>query len=150
MRSGRKALTLAAAVPGLLLGLLFVRESFFGLTAYFVMVPGATVFCDGKPVRGWLHKGGNGQFLILTRTVGAKRESYWIRRPDDGGGSVRSCGDWNAPRFPFVAIGDVNPPCLPFAVPASTEPEPPERAPVFSETSVAFTGDDGGRIQAAW
>ena len=150
MRSGRKALTLAAAVPGLLLGLLFVRESFFGLTAYFVMVPGAKVFCDGKPVTGWLHKGGKGKFLILTRTVGGKRESYWIRRPDDGGGSVQSCGDWTAPRFPLVAIGDVNPPCLPFAVPASTEPEPPERSPHFGERWVEFTGNDGGRIQATW
>lgn len=101
---------------GLLLGLILVRESFFAMTAYFVMVPGATVYCDGKPVTGWLHRGGEGRFLLS----------------------------------PLAAIGDVNPPCPPFSFPASTQPHPPERAPIFSETSVTLTGDDGGRIQAAW
>ncbi len=150
MRTRRKALTIAAAVVGLLLALVVVREAFFGYTVYFIIVPGAKLFTDGKPVAGWLHKGGKGQLLILTRNVAESRESYWISRPGDRGGSILSCGHWTAPRFPLVAIGDVNPPCLSFFFAESSKPNPPKRSAIFGKTSVEFTGDDGGRIKVAW
>src|SRR5579872_4499677 len=111
----RKVLQFTGLVISILLALVFVREAFFSLTSYFVIVPGASLYSDGKLTPGWLHKGGNGQFFILTRDTTSKRESYWVDVREGTFHGVRDCGQWAAPKFPLVAIGDVNPPC--FSVP---------------------------------
>lgn len=153
MRTGRKVLAAAAIAVGVLFTLLVIREAFFGYTAYFVIIPGAKVFVYGKPSAGWLHRGGRGQFLILTRSVSGRRESYLISRLDEKGAHVHSCGDWAAPRFPVVAIGDINPPCSSIVV-LNNEPGPkvalPNRALIFRERSVEFTADDSGRVKTTW
>ncbi len=150
MRSRRKVLAAAAIAVGVLLTLVVIREAFFGYTAYFVMIPGAKVFVDGKPTTGWLHRGGRGQFLILTRSVSGRRESYLVSRPDEKGAHVQGCGDWAAPRFPVVA-GDINPPCSSLVgMNDESKVSAPKRALIFGERSVEFTADDGDRMKTSW
>lgn len=126
-----------------------VREAFFGYTAYFVIVPGAKVSTDGKRSEGWLHRSSKGEVLILTRVISGRRESYLIRGPGEKGGWISNCGNWSAPKFPLVAIGDVNPPCIHIAGEPSTE-KPSPRLPIFGLQFVEFTADDRKRIKAVW
>src|SRR5712692_7914106 len=111
MRTGRKALSIAAITIGVLFTLLVVREAFFSYTVYLLIVPSARISTDGKPTSGWLHRGGRGRLLILTRNSSGNRESYWIELPNERGGFVSLCGGWTAPRFPLIPIGDWGP-CL--------------------------------------
>lgn len=152
MRAVPKALTLSAvSIVAALFVLVFIREAFFSHIQYFVIVPGAKVLWDGKPVAGWLHRGGKGRLLIVTRDVSGKQESYWVYRPwGDHGGYVQSCDDWSAPKFPLVPIGDVNPPCFPLAADRPPAVESPKPSPIFGDEIIAFTADDGGRITVAW
>jgi len=148
MRRGRKVL--AAAI--VLLALVIVREAFFSMTSYYVIVPGAKLFTDSKAAAGWLHRGGKGQSFIVTRIVSGRRESYFIQYPGEKGGWVSGCGNWTAPRFPLVATGDFNPPCLLVGIVGSDPPKttPPERSPVFESRSVAFIADDGTGLKVLW
>lgn len=150
MRTGRKVLLAATIAAAALFAVVVIREAFFGYTAYFVIVPGARVLADGKPAAGWLHRGGKGQLLIVTRDVAGKRDSYWINRPDHRGGYVLSCGDWTAPKSPLVAIGDVNPPCLSFSFNQPPISDSPKPSPKFGRATVEFTAEDGKRITVAW
>lgn len=139
----------------LLVAFIVVREAFFGYTIYLVRVPAAKLFADGKPEKGWLHRGARGKTLILTRTVSGKRESYWIEYPGEKGGWVSSCGEWTAGKFPIIAIGDVNPPCFSIRADPGTEVVPQrrlrsKRAPLFGTQFVEFTADDGDRLRVIW
>jgi len=129
--------------------LLVLHEAVSGLTSYFVIVPGAKVLADGKVAEGWLHRGVKGQILILTRGVSGRRESYWIGLPGEKGAGVGSCGDWTAPKFPVLAIGDVNPPCL-FVITEASKATILNRSAVFGPRFVEFTADDGTRLKAVW
>jgi hypothetical protein len=149
MRIGRKLLTSASLALVVLLALMVIREAFFSLTAYFVIVPGATVFAGGQPTPGWVHRGGNGQNLIVTRPISGRRESYWVIMPGEKNGWVRGCGEWSASRFPVLAIGDTSLPCLDWGG-GSTQSDPPQRDPVFGPRSVEFTSNDGTRLKIAW
>jgi len=147
----RKTLSVTVLVFGVLLALVVIREAFFSYTSYFVIVPWAKLYVDGKSVSGWLHKGGRARSYILTRSVIDLRESYWITTPDVKGGRISSCGDWAAPRSPVIAIGDVNPPCLSFAIAEHQAPrESVERKATFGPKFVEFTADDGSRVRASW
>ena len=139
----RKALKITGVVIGVLFALVVIREGFFSLTAYFVIVPGAKLYSDGTPIPGWLHKGGKGQLFILTRNGASKRESYWIDIRDGTFHGVRDCGEWAAPKLPLVAIGDVNPPCFSF-------PQMTIRPLIFGARFVEFTARDGRRVRASW
>src|SRR5436190_219864 len=148
----RKALKRAVLIFGVLVALMIVREAFWGYTQYFVMVPGAQLYSGGKQVSGWLHRGAHGREFILTRRGSTKRESYWITLQDEKVGGVRICDDWSAPRFPVVAIGDVNPPCFNFVTTEDPNPRPksPERKLGFGPRFIEFTADDGTRIRTSW
>ncbi len=104
-----RTLKITALVIGALFLLGVVREAFFGYDSYFVIIPGAKLYADGKPASGWLHRGNGGHTFILTRSLSAKRESYWISLPGEKGGWVGSCPKWAASRFPLVAINDLFP-----------------------------------------
>ena len=147
VQARRGILIIAAIGIASLFALLVVREAFFSNAVYFVMVPGAKLSADGKPAVGWLHRGGKGQLLILTRSVSGKRESYWISRPGERGGWASGCGDWKAPKSPLFVIGDVNPPCLVVTTETPSE-TPPKRSPVFGPRSVEFYAGDGTRHQS--
>jgi hypothetical protein len=148
----RKTLKIAGFLIGVLAALIVVREGFFSNTAYFVIVGGARLYADGKPVSGWLHKGGKGRIFILTRNGIGKRESYWVNMPGERIASILGCGDWTAPKFPLVAIFDVNPPC--FSISQADQHNPisklPERRPDFGIRFLEFTADDGGQIRTSW
>ena len=148
MQVDRKILKAAKGLTFVLVALFVLREAFFGYTAYFFIVPSAKLFTNGRPSAGWMHSGG--KVLILTRSISGRRESYWISLPGERRGSVRSCGDWSAPRFPVVAIGDVNPPCLSLVVDDTPKKGPLSRSPTFGSSSVAFIGDDGNRLRVDW
>lgn len=148
----RKALKITGLVVGTLLVLAVVREAFFSYTAYFIIVPGARLYADGKAISGWLHKGDKGRAFILTRGGSGKPESYWIAMPGERNGWISSCGGWAAPSFPLVAIGDVNPRCFSFvnSEDPNPTPKPLERKPLFGPRFVEFSADDGSRIKASW
>jgi hypothetical protein len=148
----RKVLKISALVVGVLFVLVVIREAFFSYTSYFVIVPGAKVYADGKPVSGWLHRGGKGHAFILTRGGSGKNESYWITLQTEKGSWISSCDDWSAPSFPLVAIGDVNPPCFTFALTEDPTPKPksPERKLGFGPRFIEFTADDGSRLRTSW
>jgi len=120
-----------------------IREAFFSLTAYFVIVPHATVYANDKPTSGWLHKGGKGELFILTRDEAGKRNSYWIDTRESVYHGVRDCRNWAAPKFPLVEIGDVNPPCFSFPTMVI---RPLRSGARFLE----FRADDGSQIKASW
>ena len=151
-RAMRKALKIAVLVIGVLFALVIVREAFWGYTEYFVMVPGAKLYSGGKPVSGWLHRGGHGHEFIVTRRGSTRRESYWITLRDEKDGWVRGCDGWPATRFPLLAVGDVNPPCFTFvlAEDPSSRPKSPERKLGFGPGFMEFTADDGSRIRTSW
>jgi hypothetical protein len=152
MRSIRKTVTSVVLIVAALAAVLVVREAFFGYTAFFVLVPWAKISTDNKPTEGWLHKGRKWQCLFLTRIVSGRRESYWISRPGEKSGGVASCGHWVASRFPVIAIGDVNPPCVTIANDDLLERRPStfKRMPAFGTKTIEFTADDGGRVKVSW
>ena len=149
----RTALKITALVVGALFALVVIREAFFGYTAYFVIVPGARVYADGKPISGWLHRRKKGDRFIVTRSDSARHESFLFTLPNnERDGGVISCGQWAAPRFPLVAIGDVNPPCSGFDFGGDSKPRPktPERNFRVGPRFLEFTADDGNRIRTSW
>jgi hypothetical protein len=148
----RKALKIGGLGVCALFALLIVHEVFYSAyTDYFVLDPGPKLYINGKAVSGWLHRSIKGHNLILTLNR-LKHESYWITMPEERGGSVRSCRDWAAPRFPLIAIGDVNPPCFFIVVSESPAPMPKSlaRNPNFGPRFAEFTADDGSRVKASW
>ena len=138
----------------LLVAFVIIREAFFGYTTYLFIVPTAKLFADGKPERGWPHRNSKGKALIVTRTASGKRESYWIQYGGKKGGWVSSCGDWSAGRFPLIAIGDVNPPCLSIIADPGNEVRADEGRqrplPLFGTEFVEFTAKNGDRIKVTW
>jgi len=118
----------------------------------FFIAPSAKVYNGGKRVSGWIHECSKCRAYILTRNDRDKRESYWISLGEKKPGSVRSCDDWAASRFPVIMIGDVNPPCFSFVIVDEHNPPPktPSRDSVFGNRSVEFNADDGSRIRAEW
>jgi hypothetical protein len=131
--------------------MVIAREAFFSNTVFFAIVPTAKVYANGKPITGWLHKASGARYILTTDALG-RRESYWISVANDKGAWISSCGGWSAPRFPLVAIGDVNPPCLTIVLGEDRNPAVPRfrRDPAFRARSVEFTDDDGRRIRASW
>jgi hypothetical protein len=121
-------------------------------TVWYFVIPGARLTVDGRQEQGWLHHGNRGKNLFLTRRKAGNAETYLITLPLDEKGSVSSCGNWTAPRFPVFPIGDVNPPC--WTSYAAEDPTPrvnlPARKLASGERFVEFTGDDGGRIRGSW
>jgi hypothetical protein len=150
MRTGRQAFVAVAILTAVLLAVVAIREVFFGYTAYFLLVPGATGSMDGKPAEGWLHRGGKGHLLIVTREVAGRRDSYWIRRPDERSWQVLHCGDWSAPRCPLIAVGDVNPPCLSSAFLQIPGSDVPGRTPGCDASAIVFAANDGERSAVSW
>ncbi len=65
----------------------------------------STVFVQGKPSDGWLHRDWRyGVIMIVTRSSVAKRESYLVTFPSarrSGSGWVQGCNGWTAPHFPL-------------------------------------------------
>src|SRR5262249_48628161 len=110
------------------------------------------VLVDGKPTHGRVHRDRDGKSLFVTRTEGDKSITYMVILPRESGGYVRSCGDWVAPRFPFVASGDLNPLCWTVRVAESPSPGPttPPRTLFVGRNLVEFTANDGSRVRATW
>jgi hypothetical protein len=147
----RKSLKIAALVVGVLFALVVVREAFFSYNAYFVIVPGAKLYADDKPVSGWLHRHRTGRAFILTLSGPNRRESYLIDLADEKGARTSNCGDWAAPRFPLVPLGDWNP-CqqITFASPDDPHQKSLERRLNFGSRFIEFTADDRRRIKTSW
>ncbi len=149
-----RTLKIVGVALSILFALIVVREAFFGYTAYYVIVPSASLYINGKPISGWLHRNKKLQAYIVTLN-GDKHESYLVSASNEYGGSVHSCGDWTASRFPIVAIGDVNPPCLSFfyveeSTNSTPRTEPAERKLTFGPQFLEFTTDDGSRLRTSW
>jgi hypothetical protein len=148
----RRRLKFAAISIVVLFVILVAREIFSGYTVWYFIVPSAQVMVDGRLERGWLHRGNHGENLFLSRSKGKNVESYLIMLPRDRKGSVSSCGNWTAPKFPAFPVGDLNPPCWTFY--AAEDPTPrvnlPARELVSGEHFVEFTADDGSRIKGLW
>jgi hypothetical protein len=151
-QSMRKSLKIAVLVVGVLFALAAIREAFVGYNAYFVIVPGAKLYTDDKPVSGWLHQHRTGRAFILTLSGPNRRESYLIDLADKKGARTSNCGDWTAPRFPLIPLGDWNP-CqthITFASPNDPTPKSLERRLDFGSRFIEFTADDGRRIKTSW
>jgi hypothetical protein len=145
-------------VVGLFLAALFsvgtlacVSSTAHGYMAWDFMLPTARLTIGGTSNTGYVNRygGSNGTDLIVTRRASWRGETYWIVLPRNHRPSVKRCVDWTAPRFPVIAIGDVNPPCW-YVIDEDPRPEPPDRNLVSGQNFVEFTGDDGKRVKAQW
>jgi hypothetical protein len=145
----RKPLKIVGLTMGVLLVLMIAR-AYFGNTSYFFIVPGARLYADGEPVSGWLHRGAKRRSFILTRSDGSRTESFYIAMPNEKGAWILSCGDWAAPRFPLVALGDYSACLSEFGDRPDSTPKKPERTPIFGSRSVEFTADNGSRLKISW
>ena len=143
---------IAAFAILILMGILLGRMIFSPYTVWYFVIPSARLTVDGRLEQGWIHRANHGKNLFLTRRKNGKAESYSIALSHDVQGSVSSCGNWTAPRFPVFPIGDLNPPC--WTVYAAEDLTPRANFPVrrlaTGEHFVEFTADDGSRIKGSW
>lgn len=148
----RRGVKIAAISILVLLGIVITVDIFSPYTVWYFVVPSARLTVDGRPERGWVHRGKHRESLFLTRGDRGKTESYMICIPKDRQGYVLSCGHWTAPRLPAFPIGDLNPPC--WTIVASEDPTPKPSLPVRNLAAgtafVEFTADDGSRVKASW
>lgn len=140
----------AVVVAGIVIGFLVVLAMIDPHMTWFLEVPSARLTVDGRPAKGWLHKGNHNQTLFLTRATSGGQKSYMIWAPGDGRGSVRGCGSWTSPHFPIFAIGDVNPPCSPWLVSGETGTAFFAQSVVIGKDLVEFTAEDGSRVKVSW
>jgi len=110
------------------------------------------ILVDGKPTHGRVHRAHDGNSLFVTLPEGDKAITYMVLVPREGGGHVRSCGDWVAPRFPVDGSGDLNPPCWSIRVAENPSPGPAAlpRNLVVGRNFVEFIANDGKRVRATW
>jgi hypothetical protein len=113
-----------------------------GYTVWFIKIPHAVITVNGRQTTGWLHEAHNGNTIFFTRSDSSKPETYDLVFANEGNGQVLSCGAWVASRLPLIAIGDVNPPCF-FEGSAG-------RGLTKGPRSIAFTTNEGARVEARW
>jgi hypothetical protein len=113
-----------------------------GYTAWFVRIPDAVISVNGARAKGWVDSASNGRAIFFTRADSAKPVTYDLVFRQDGKGLVLSCGSWVAPRLAVFPVGDVNPPCF-FEGSAGHDVTREPR-------SVAFTTNEGARVEARW
>src|SRR5713226_1665224 len=88
----RRGLKIAAISILVFLGIVITFDIFSPYTVWYFVVPDARLIVDGRPAKGWLHRGHHGESLFLTRRDRGKAESYMIWIPHDRQGGVLSCG----------------------------------------------------------
>ena len=113
-----------------------------GYTVWFLKIPNTVITVNGTQTKGWLHKTSDGRAVFFTRADSGKSETYDLAFVDDVNGRVLSCGTWVAPRLPLFAVGDVNPPCFFEGWAGHNLTRGPH--------SIAFTTNDGKRLEAHW
>ena len=118
-----------------------------GHVAWFFRLDGVVVV-DGKMSGGYLHANTNRTILLVTRTDTGRPETYLVPAGDNL--MIVDCGDWHPIRFLPTPIGDVNPPCFGYDIPARFADAPTSRTRVTSRRSVEFTTSSGKTIKAEW
>jgi hypothetical protein len=125
-----------------------------GYMQWYFMQPTARLTVAGTGNGGYIHRLENsgGTHVIVTRRMPWRGDTYWIALPKNHRPTMKRCGDWTAPRFPVISIGDVNPPCLGFSFgdEPRARPEPPERNLMTGDRYIEFTADDGKRLRVEW
>lgn len=113
-----------------------------GYTAWFFRIPNTVVTVNGARTKGWLHSDSSGRAIFFTRADTVKPETYDLVFASGRNGQVLSCETWVAPRLPVFPVGDVNPPCF---LEGSAGHDVTR-----GKRSVAFTTNEGVRIEAHW
>jgi len=134
---------ITAVIAGTLLILVALAMAYStarGYTVWFLKIPNTVITVNGTQTNGWLHKANNGRAMFFTRAVSGKSETYDLVFVDDVNGRVLSCGTRVASRLPLFAVGDVNPPCFFEGGNNLTR----------GLHSIAFTTNDGTRLEAHW
>lgn len=132
-----------------LLTLLIIRVVFSGTMAFFVLAPTMKLMVDRQLTPGWVHRETHGYSMIITCNDSHKRESYFVNVLGEKGMWVRDCGNWTAPRFPIMAMGDYNPPCTFITPGEQPETKLPERNLIAEPHFIEFTADDGKRLRVS-
>src|SRR6266404_3151563 len=136
---------ITAVIAGTLLMLVVLAMAYStakGYTVWFLKIPNTIITVNGTQTKGWLHTANNGRAMFFTFTNSGKSLTYDLVFAGDVNGRVLNCGTWVASRLPLFAVGDVNPPCF-------FEPSAGHNL-MRGSRSIAFTTNDGTRLEAHW
>jgi|SRR5208282_486351 len=131
----------------LILASAMVYSTVRGYTRWYFRVNGQ-VTIDGRKTTGYMHANTERTMLLLTRTDGARPETYLVPFRDRQ--VVLDCGDWHPVRLLPSPVGDMSPPCSVFTDPATL------KDPAISGTlrrkagSVEFSTASGKKVKAEW
>ena len=143
IKSPLKAAAVVASIALLLLSFAAIDSTRKGYLVWFARIPSAAISINGKPAKGWLHGTRDGQTMFFTRADSDKPVTYDLIFTSGEKNFVVACGTWVAPQLPFIAVGDVNPPCFFVGGHGGRNLNKGERF-------VSFVTDDGARLEADW
>ena len=118
-----------------------------GSTTWYFRVNGQ-VLVDGRQTSGYMHANADRTILLITRTDGAKAETYLVPVADRA--AVLDCGDWRLVRFVPNPVEGTNPPCSGVADSAKTSDAPISSTLIREGKFVSFSTASGKKIKAQW
>src|SRR5215471_7225993 len=125
------------ALGALLLGVFALMYSTVkGTTRWYFRVNGQ-VLVDGQQTSGYMHANADRTILLITRTDGARAETYLVPVADRT--TVLDCGDWRLVRFIPNPVEGANPPCSGVADSAKTSDAPVSSTLVREGRFVSFS-----------
>lgn len=133
---------------GILLGaLVLLYSTLQGYITWYFRVNGQ-VLVDGRQTSGYMHANTGRTTLLITRSDGARNETYLIPVADHA--TVLDCGNWSPIHFVPTPVKATTPPCSVSPDPASN-PDPPVSATLVREGRfVSFSTASGKKVKAEW
>ncbi len=135
------------AVVVLLLVSATLYSTLKGSTIWYFRVNGQ-VTVDGHDTNGYMHANTEKTILLVTRTDGARPETYLVSFQHGNG--IMDCGIWHPIRFLPTPVGDLSPPCAGFSAGPDGVDAPVAATLVVQRRSVVFTTVSGRKVKAAW
>ena len=136
---------LAAGVLVLVSGTLYSTLKEY--TTWYFRVNGQ-VTVDGHETNGYMHANTERTILLVTRTDGARPETYLVSFKHGNG--IAECGMWHPIRFLPTPVRDLHPPCTGLSVGTDVVDAPVAATLVVQRRSVVFTTVSGKKVKAAW
>ena len=132
----------------LLFAAAMVYSTWKGDTLWYFRVNGS-VLIDGHKTSGYMHANTARTLLLLTRTDGARPETYLVSLGDQR--AVNNCGEWYPLRFLPMPVSHVNPPCSARTVDAAKVGDPAIVTTLArGKRFVEFSTVSGKKVRGEW